>query len=202
MEYLQSWVPVLQSVLPQSSPTASPLPEIGAPAPAPIGTINLSKGNGNPTLVAFVRHCGCPFAEKEVKLLAEQTKKNPKLHVIIVQHSDQTVSEDWFEKVGGKAAFSDASRVTLVADPKREIYAAWGVGVLGWMSMTNGEVMEGVKSLKEKEGINMRPTGKGSWRWQNSGGFAIDASGKIRWRKLAKHSGDMCNYEEAAKTIV
>jgi len=47
-----------------------------------------------------VRHCGCPFAEKETKLLAEEVKKHPQLHVIIVQHSDQRETEEWFERVG------------------------------------------------------------------------------------------------------
>lgn len=98
--YLQSWVPVIQSVLPRSSPTASPLPEVGDSAPAPICNIDLTKGNGQPTLVAFVRHCGCPFAEKEAKMLAEETKKHDNLHVVIVQHSEQKESEEWFERIG------------------------------------------------------------------------------------------------------
>ena len=53
-----------------------------------------------------------------------------------------------------------------------------------------------------KEGIVNTQTGNGSWRWQNSGGFAVDKEGKIRWRKIAKDSSDMCDYAEAAKTIV
>lgn len=68
--------------------------------------------------------------------------------------------------------------------------------------MVNGDVMQGLKTLKTNDGIDLTPTGKGSWRWQNSGGFAIDGEGKIQWRKLAKDSGDMCDYAEAAKMIV
>lgn len=68
--------------------------------------------------------------------------------------------------------------------------------------MVNSEVMEGLKSLKASDGIDLTPTGKGSWRWQNSGGFAVDGSGKVKWRKIARNSGDMCDYEEAAKTIL
>lgn len=98
--YLQSWIPVIQSILPRSSPKASALPEIGSKAPTPIDGIDLTAGNGKPTLVAFVRHCGCPFAEKETKLLAEAVRTYPDLHVIIVQHSDQAETEDWFEKTG------------------------------------------------------------------------------------------------------
>jgi len=68
--------------------------------------------------------------------------------------------------------------------------------------MVNGDVMERLKSLKQSDGIDLTPTGKGSWRWQNSGGFAVDKGGKIRWRKVAVNSGDMCDYEEAAKTVI
>lgn len=104
--------------------------------------------------------------------------------------------------LSAKAAFPDSSRYTLVSDPTREVYAAWGIGTLGWGGMVNGRVMNALKTLKEGEGIDLTPTGKGSYRWQNSGGFAVDGEGKIRWRKLAEDSADMCDYEEAAKTVV
>lgn len=68
--------------------------------------------------------------------------------------------------------------------------------------MVNSNVVDSLKSLKEKDGIDLTPTGKGSWRWQNSGGYAVDGQGKIRWSKIAKDSADMCDYDEAAKTIV
>ncbi len=67
--------------------------------------------------------------------------------------------------------------------------------------MVNGSVMSSLKALKESENIDLRPTGKGSWRWQNSGGFAVDRDGKVQWRKVAQQSSDMCDYAEAAKTI-
>ena len=68
--------------------------------------------------------------------------------------------------------------------------------------MVNGSIMTSLKALKESEGIDLTPTGKGSWRWQNSGGFAVDREGKIRWRKVATDSADVCDYLEAAKTVV
>ena len=54
--------------------------------------------------MAFVRHCGCPFAEKEVRLLAEQSRKwkeqGKQLHVVIVQHSAEKETQEWFEALG------------------------------------------------------------------------------------------------------
>ncbi|TIA09968.1 hypothetical protein D6C80_08322 [Aureobasidium pullulans] len=199
--YLASYIPAIKSIIPQSSPSVAALPEIGDQAPARVGSVDLKSGGGRPTLVAFVRHCGCPFAEKEVQLLGAESRKNEKLHVVIVQHSEEATTQQWFEDIGGKKAFPDSKRYTLVADPERKAYAAWGVGSLGWGGMVNGGVMEALKSLKESDGIDLRPTGVGSYRWQNSGGFAVDSAGTIRWRKIAKDSSDMCGYSEAAKTI-
>jgi hypothetical protein len=102
----------------------------------------------------------------------------------------------------GKKAFPDSTRYTLVSDPDRKIYAAWGVGSLGWTGMVNSDIMGALKSLKESDGIDMRPTGAGSYRWQNSGGFAVDGKGKIRWLKIAKDSSDVCDYAAAAGTIL
>lgn len=33
-------------------------------------------------------------------MLAEETKKHENLHVVIVQHSEQKESEEWFERIG------------------------------------------------------------------------------------------------------
>jgi hypothetical protein len=98
--YIASYIPALKSILPQTSPSVSSPPAIGDAAPAPVGSIDLTRGNGTPTLVAFVRHCGCPFAEKEVQLLGAESRKHEKLHVLIVQHNDEATSKQWFEDVG------------------------------------------------------------------------------------------------------
>lgn len=99
--YIASWTPVLQSINPfTSSPTTSPLPSIGSSAPSALGDLNLPSGIGSPVLVAFVRHCGCPFAEKEVKLLGAETRKHSDLHVVIVQHSAEAETKEWFERIG------------------------------------------------------------------------------------------------------
>lgn len=60
-----------------------------------------------------------------------------------------------------------------------------------------------VNSLLErkKEGIVNTPTGGGSWRWQNSGGLAVDAAGTVKWVKIAQDAGDFCDYVAAAKTL-
>lgn len=99
--YISSWTPVLQSINPfTSSPSTSPLPQIGSSAPSALGDLTLPSGTGHPVLVAFVRHCGCPFAEKEIKLLGAETRKNNELHVVIVQHSAEAETKEWFARIG------------------------------------------------------------------------------------------------------
>lgn len=98
------WAMTLSSVIPRTltSPTVSALPEVGADAPSPLGPINFKADTADrrPTLVAFVRHCGCPFAEKEVRRLAKQAEANSELRIVIVQHSSDEGTRDWFERIG------------------------------------------------------------------------------------------------------
>ncbi|WWC58127.1 uncharacterized protein I303_100662 [Kwoniella dejecticola CBS 10117] len=197
LAYLQSYIPALKSIIPQTSPTAEPIPEIGSTAPALPG---ISLG-GTPTLVAFVRHCGCPFAEKEVKLLSEELKKDGRLRVIIVQHAEEEQVESWFNEIGGPKLFPDGSRYTLLPDPSRETYAQWGIGQLPWLGMISPSVINNMNDLKKADNIDLRPTGVGSYRWQNSGGFAVDEEGILRWRKIAQDSSDICDYSEATKSV-
>ncbi|WWC85812.1 uncharacterized protein L201_000679 [Kwoniella dendrophila CBS 6074] len=199
-EYLKSYIPAIKSIIPQTSPTPSTLPEIDSKAPSLPG-LDLEK-EGKPTLIAFVRHCGCPFAEKEINLLSEETQKNDHLRVVIVQHAERKQVDKWFDEIGGSKLFPDSTRFTLIPDPTRELYAKWGIGQLGWGGMINSGIMDNLKKLKENDGIDLRQTGTGSYRWQNSGGFAVSSEGTIKWRKIAKDSSDICDYFEAAKTVI
>lgn len=121
---LYDWLHTLKSVIPKlpfSSAPLQPFPELGSCAPSSLGPItfpssssttesnekasqytvgNSNERGGKPTLVAFLRHCGCPFAEKEVRLLATQARKYGDLKIVLVQHSDARDTRDWFERIG------------------------------------------------------------------------------------------------------
>lgn len=201
--YLTSYLPVIKSILPRSSPPTSPLPTINSHAPSPLGNQNLPSGTSHPTLIAFVRHCGCPFAAKEIRVLTELLGKYPELRVVVVQHSSAEESRAWLERIGtARALEAFTDRFTLVSDEKREVYAKWGIGQVGWLGLINGEMISKIKTLQKEDGIGLTQTGEGSWRWQNSGGFAVDGDGKVKWVKVAKDAGDMCDYSEAAGTVV
>lgn len=52
-----------------------------------------------------------------------------------------------------------------------------------------------LQSLR-KEGIVNTKTGKGSWRWQGSGGLSVNSEGKVLWGvKVSKDAGDVCPYD-------
>lgn len=100
---------------------------------------------------------------------------------------------------GPQAFAHDASRYKLISDPSRQLHARWGVGTLGWTSLLDRAGLGKVKEL-QKENIGVS-TFSGSYRWQNSGGFAVDKAGRVTWEHIASTSSDMCDYDAAVKTL-
>ena len=103
---------------PRAVPTAAP-PSVGAPAP-PLPEPGIS--NGRPAVVAFLRHTGCPFAEATTRALREAAAANPEIAWIAVSHAGREATDRWCDAIGG------AGDVTLIDDPDRTAYAAWGLG--------------------------------------------------------------------------
>lgn len=92
-------------------------------------------------------------------------------------------------------------RLTLVPNPTRSLYAAFGFGVLSYGGLFSRSMINELLSLKRERGIVNTATGKGSDRWQNSGGIAVDSKGIVRWTKLAKDAGDRCRWGEAFEAL-
>lgn len=88
----------LQSILPASHPKLAPLPKVGGPAPLP-PRLPLTRYD-QPTIIAFLRHCGCPFAEQELRELARLAKDDHELQVVIAVMSEEEVAREWFDAVG------------------------------------------------------------------------------------------------------
>jgi hypothetical protein len=165
---MTSYLPYdLQSLIGVHKGTPSQTPEIGDSAPQ-LEDVNYSS---NPHLIAFVRHCGCPFAEAEVKSLGNVQKSHSQVKVIIIAHSEQDVVNEWFDRVG-KSSFSSLENVTVLADPKYEVYDKFGIGQLGWSGLFSSSMITELRSLAS-QGIKNTSTGKGSNRWQNSGGYEL-----------------------------
>lgn len=154
----------------------APVPKIGDTAPV---SEKLSLPHDKPTIIVFLRHCGCPFAEKTFRLLTKFSAKHPEIHCIAVSHSSQADTDAWVVEVGGEWD------VEVVVDPERDVYSAWGLGISSTWHALNPWSLYSAYRLGKDEGIWNTATQSGT-RWQMSGCFAVDADGFVRYAQVAK----------------
>jgi hypothetical protein len=173
----------LRTFVPPRALATATAPSPGDPAP------DLDLMPGRPTVVAFLRHTGCPFAEATMIALRDMPGD---LDRVAVSHASADATARWCEAIGG------CGDVRVLHDPERASYAAWGLG-----RSSLGHFM-GRRSLAEvgrlaKRGIrNRHPDGT---RWQQAGTFVVDAEGIVRWRHLPRHAGDLPALDEASDAL-
>jgi len=185
-EELKSW----------SFPTAletSPVPSIGSQAPSS-EKLQLPRKDGKPVILTFLRHCGCPFAERTFLQLRKLAGKHPEFHYIAVSHSSQASTDKWLVSVGGSA--NGSSDIEIIVDEERELYALWGLGVSSAWHVLNPLSLWSVFKLGKEEGIWNRPTESGS-RWQTGGSFAVDKEGVVRWVRVNGRADEVVRFEGA-----
>lgn len=176
-----------------SSPT-SPPPKIGSPAPSIPGKLDLPSSTKNSTILAFLRHCGCPFAEKTFRSLRSTAQQHPDIAFIAISHSSQSATDRWLEALGG------AGPVTVIVDAEREVYARWGLGASGWWHVLSPGAMWSVVKLGREEGIWNRPTESGS-RWQSAGSWGVDGKGIVRWGRVAVRADEIADFGDGARAL-
>lgn len=181
---LESWK------TPQTKDVASPV-QVGSKAPS---SPQLSLPDGKPTVVLFLRHCGCPFAEKSFKTLASLSDTYPQVHFVAISHSSSSATDQWIPQVGGAWA------VDVVVDENRDIYAQWGLGTSSTWHVLKPSALWSVISLGKSEGIWNRPTESGS-RWQTSGAFSVDRDGTVRWAHVSASADDLPDLEAATTAL-
>ncbi|KAM0190964.1 hypothetical protein ACHAPI_009188 [Fusarium lateritium] len=168
-----------------------PTVEVGSKAP---WSQQLRLPDGKPTLLVFLRHCGCPFAEKTFKALADLSDKVPNVHCVAISHSSGEATDNWLPQVGG------TWNVDVVIDEERNLYANWGLGISSTWHAVNPLTLWNVFSLGKNEGIWNRPTESGS-RWQTGGAFAVDRDGTIRWAQVARTADDLPDLKAAITAL-
>ncbi|EKD13062.1 uncharacterized protein L3040_007143 [Drepanopeziza brunnea f. sp. 'multigermtubi'] len=173
--------------------TTSPVPEINSKAPSD-SKLPLPPSNGKPTIVTFLRHCGCPFAEKTFLSLRSLAAEDSSKNYIAVSHSSSSATQNWLSSLDG------AGKVQVIVDDTRELYAAWGLGVSSTWHVLNPWSLYSVYTLGKKEGIWNKPTESGS-RWQTSGSFAVDGQGKVKWVKVPKAADEVPDFGEATEEV-
>jgi hypothetical protein len=177
-----------RTFIPPKQLSLAPLPAIGDPAPdaPPLGQVD------GPTVVAFSRHVGCPFAESTVRELTRVAEQRPGIRWIVVSHASLEATDRWCAAVGA------SRRLELVIDEGRELYAAWGLGRSSLAHFAGPRSLASV-ARAHRRGIGHRhPVGT---RWQQAGTFAVDSHGAICWRHIPHHAGDLPDFDAAVAVV-
>lgn len=174
-------------VKPKTRQIAAP-PELGAKVPE-LPALPSSR----PSVVAFLRHVGCPFAEATVRHMTALAAGQPAIDFIAVTHSSEKPSQRWCDAFGGAAG------VRFVFDPDRARYAAWGVGQSDGKHFAGAKSMAALRRLLD-EGIHNR-WASGN-RWQAAATFAVDPAGVLCWRHLPRHAGDLPPLHDAVNALI
>ncbi|CAJ2506887.1 Uu.00g080730.m01.CDS01 [Anthostomella pinea] len=170
----------------------APVPEVGTKAPV---NENLKLPADKPTIIVFLRHCGCPFAEKTFKDLTTLSNRHPEIHFVAVSHSSPEATEYWVVTVGGNWD------VEVVIDEQRDLYSQFGLGVSTTWHVMNPATLVKAMRLAKDENIWNRPTGQSGSRWQTSGAFAVDVGGTVRWRQVARSADDVPDLDAAVQSL-
>ena len=147
---------------------------------------------GRGAVVAFLRHTGCPFAERTMQLLRDAAARRSDIQFIAVSHACAADTGRWCGDVGGSGA------VRVVSDPSRRSYAAWGLGRTSVGHFLGRRSLAAVAALAREGVRNRHPDGT---RWQSAGTFALDGDGTVRWRSIPVHAGDLPDLDRALSVL-
>ncbi|KAI1264073.1 hypothetical protein F5Y18DRAFT_95262 [Xylariaceae sp. FL1019] len=168
-----------------------PVPEAGTPAPK---HPNLELPTDKATIIVFLRHCGCPFAEKTFKALTRLSTQHPEIHFLAVSHSSSESTERWVVSVGGNWD------VQVLIDEERDLYALFGLPTSSTWHVLSPIALYNTLQLGKQEGVWNRPTESGN-RWQTAGAFAIDKDNIVRWKWVANRADDLADLDKAVLAL-
>jgi hypothetical protein len=149
---------------------------------------------GVPALVAFLRHVGCPFAERTLQLLRDAAAQPHAgdVQFVAISHAAPAATDRWVAAVGG------AGPVVVLSDPSRTSYAAWGLGRTTLGHFLGRRSLTAVGALANQGIRNRHPVGT---RWQAAGTFALDGDHRVVWRHLPAHAGDLPDLDAALAAL-
>eukprot|EP01119_Soliformovum_irregulare_P009531 TRINITY_DN2292_c0_g1_i4.p1 TRINITY_DN2292_c0_g1~~TRINITY_DN2292_c0_g1_i4.p1 ORF type:complete len:162 (+),score=38.64 TRINITY_DN2292_c0_g1_i4:290-775(+) len=150
-------------------------------------------------VVVFLRHLGCPFAEKTLLQMQNSSLDHPNLDFVGVSHADETTTSKWAKAISEK--HGEIKNLKLISDERRKLWAQWGLEDHSLLEVLGPRSIANVVTLRLSEGISNRETAKGSNRYARAGAFAINADGKIKYTWQADHANDLPDIEKAIKSI-
>ncbi|KAI5863182.1 hypothetical protein GGS23DRAFT_596951 [Durotheca rogersii] len=188
--------PVSEENTPRIAPPMeiSPVPTVGSEAPV---HVNLELPTDRPTIIVFLRHCGCPFAEKTFKnLTALSVQHAGEAHFVAVSHSTPEATERWVVRAGGNW------EVNVVVDHERELYARWGLGTsTTWHVMNPLTLYRTLRLVTDDNIWGDGATAENGSRWQTAGAFAVDPAGIVRWARVAASADDIPDLDSALAAV-
>ncbi|KAK6531352.1 hypothetical protein TWF281_008160 [Arthrobotrys megalospora] len=179
---------------PAANPELSETPKVGDHFPDSDQLPQLRSLNDKPVLITFLRHCGCPFAEKAFQAFRSLSDTHPDTTFIAISHSNQEDTDEWLISVGG------TGDVLIIVDPERTLYAKWGLGFSSYWANIGPMTMWKALKLGSEELIYNRPT-KSGYRWQTAGSFAIDTDGTVRWVYVSRNAPDIPGFEDGLRAV-
>lgn len=123
---------------------------------------------------------------------------HPNIHFIAVSHSSQQHTDKWQHDIIGEDA--NPANLEVVVDDKREIYAAWGLGVASVWHVLKPQSLYDIYKMAKEDGIVNRPTESG-YRFQTSGHWAVDGQGKVVWGGVAGSANELPDFDEAVRAV-
>lgn len=117
-----------------------------------------------------------------MRAMSAEAERDPDAQWIAVSHARLEATDRWCAAVGA------SHRVRLVIDEDRTLYGAWGLGRSSLTHFMGRRSLRAVAQLARNGIRNRHPAGT---RWQMAGTFAIDSAGKVVWRHVPEHAGDL-----------
>jgi len=125
-----------------------------------------------PVLVVFLRHTGCPFAERTVKQLNRWAATHLDVEVVCIGHGDPLVFKHWLSLI------DSGGNLNVYVDEARSYYGQWGLGYTRLTHFVNIPTLIKVLGLAFKGIRNRVASGT---RWQSAGVFLV-VGGKVVWQ--------------------
>lgn len=159
-------------------------PEVGELLPV---AASLPRSASPFRVFVFLRHVGCPFAEKTVKDLRYLGESDPRVEVVFVSHGDEETTAKWLEAIGGPAG------ARWIDDPLRQHYGNSGLGYSRAAHFLGRASLSAALALRS-EGIRNRSAS--GTRWQQAGAFLVSGDGRVVWKHVPESAEQLPTAEE------
>ncbi|KAI4641609.1 hypothetical protein J4E93_007706 [Alternaria ventricosa] len=151
--------------------------------------------DGRPTILLFLRFCGCPFSEKLFLTLRTLANKHTSIHFVAISHCTPAATTEWVKKLGG------AWNVDVVVDQDRELYALWGLGIATWGHVLHPRNGYNQVMLRKNEGVWGQLVGEGACRWQVGGSYSVDGRGVVTWGGPMQSADEAIPFEHGVMSL-